>query len=179
MQLTARSRASQVTFSFSTNADRAPQLKALVRLLACVMERVNILKLETRLREGGNGATAREYLDFVVDGKPLSERIAGDLASCLGWLSPEENAKAIARLLLEEQADLPNNRRSLYVCPECGDLGCGAVSVVIESVGEHIVWRDFGLQNNYQDEVVSAGYEDVGSFIFNRTQYEAVIRSAS
>lgn len=148
--------------------------------IACrVMERVNILKLEPRLREGGNGATAREYLDFVVDGNPLSETIAEDLASCLGWLSSEENEKAIGRLLLEEPADLPNNRRSLYVCPECGDLGCGAITVVIESVGEQIIWRDFGLQNNYEEEVLSASYADIGPLIFNRAQYEAVIRSAS
>ena len=145
----------------------------------CVIEKMNVLNLELRLREGGNGATPREYLDFVVDGEPLSKRIAGDLASCLGWFLPEENAKAIRRLLLEESADLSNNRRSLYVCPECGDLGCGAVSVVIEAAGDRIIWRDFGFQNNYEDEVVSNVYAEVGPLIFNKAEYEAVIRSAS
>jgi len=57
------------------------------------MKNINLLKLEPRRREGGNGAAPREYLDFVVDGKPLSKRIGGDLASCLGWFVPEENAR--------------------------------------------------------------------------------------
>ncbi len=142
------------------------------------MERINFLALETRLRKGGIGGTPREYLDFVVDGEPLSKRIAGDLVSCLGWFVPEENTKAVRRLLLEEPADLPKNRRSLYVCPECGDLGCGAVSVVIEAAGDHINWRDFGFENNYEDEVISSAYTGVGPLVFNKSQYEAVIRSA-
>src|SRR4051812_35677270 len=111
------------------------------------------LRLEKKRREGGNGKTQRDYLDFVIDDKPLFEEIRGDLISCLGWFIPEQNIKAIERLLLKEPADFVNNRRSLYVCPECGDLGCGAVSIVIEQIGDKIVWRDFGYQNNYEDEV--------------------------
>ena len=64
------------------------------------MQRINFLTLETRVRQGGNGATPRQYLDFVVDGEPLSKTIGGDLASCLGWFVPEENAKGVRRLLL-------------------------------------------------------------------------------
>ena len=143
------------------------------------MDRMNVLNLEPRLRESGNGATSREYLDFVIDGEPLSKRIGGDLASCIGWFTPEENAKALGRLLLEEPADFPNDRRSLYVCPECGDLGCGAVSVVIEAAGDQIIWRDFGFQNNYEDKVDSRGFGGVGPLVFNKAEYEAVIRSAS
>ena len=126
------------------------------------MDRINVLTLALRLREGGSGATPRAYLDFVVDGEMLSERVAGDLASCLGWFVPEENAKAVRRLL-----------------PECGDLGCGAVSVVIEVARDQVIWRDFGFQNNYEDKIISAGYAGVGPLVFDKAKYEAVIRSAS
>lgn len=143
------------------------------------METTNVLQLVRKRRQGGLGVTQREYLDFVVDGVSLSEKVGGDLASCLGWLIPDENARAVRRLLLEEPADFPNDRRSLYVCPECGDLGCGAVSVVIEAAGSRIIWRDFGFENNYEDEVVSSWYAGVGPLVFNKTEYEAVIRSAS
>ena len=101
------------------------------------------LRLEWKRREGGGGRTQRDFLDFIVDGQPLSE-LVGDQVSCLGWLVPEENAKAVRRLLLKEPPDLPNNRNTLYICPECGDLGCGAVSLVVEPVGNNIIWRDFG-----------------------------------
>jgi len=100
------------------------------------------------------------------------------MVSCLGWFVPEENAKAARRLLLEEAADLPDNRRTLYVCPECGDIGCGAVSLVVERVEDKIIWRDFGYENNYEEVVRTEGYENVGPFVFDRAEYEEAIKKA-
>jgi len=60
-------------------------------------EKTSILTLEWKRREGGGGRTQRDYLDFIVDGQPLSEKIGGDLASCLGWFASEKNAKAVYR----------------------------------------------------------------------------------
>lgn len=100
------------------------------------------------------------------------------MVSCLGWFEPEENVKAVRRLLLEEPADLPNNRRTLYVCPECGDIGCGAVSLVVERAGDKVVWRDFGYENNYEDVVRTEGYEDVGPFAFDPADYAAALKKA-
>jgi hypothetical protein len=143
------------------------------------MNKTSVLQLAWKRREGGSGKTQRDYLDFIVDGQPLSEMIGGDLASCLGWFVPEENTKAVRRLLLEEPPDFPNNRRSLYVCPECGDLGCGAVSAAIEQIGDKIIWRDFGYQNNYEDEVIFGEYKNINPIAFNKAEYEKIIRGAS
>jgi hypothetical protein len=44
---------------------------------------------------------------------------------CAGFVE-SETLKAVDRLLLMSDADFPNDRRSLFVCAECGDLGCGA-----------------------------------------------------
>lgn len=136
---------------------------------------MNSFRLEWKRREGGSNWTQRDYLDFVVDEIPLSKRL-GVETSCLGWLEPSENEKAVYRLLLEEPADFPNNRRSLYVCPECGDLGCGAISVVIEQTENQIIWRDFAFEYNYSEELIR--YENINSFVFDRTEYEKVIKSA-
>jgi hypothetical protein len=140
--------------------------------------KTSVLTLEWKRREGGGGRTQRDYLDFVVDGDPLSEKVGGDLASCLGWFVPEQNAKAIHRLMLKEPADLPNNRYSLYVCPECGDLDCGAVSVAIERAGDKIIWRDFGFQTGYDKTVRYEELESIGSFTFDRAQYRNALRGA-
>jgi hypothetical protein len=44
--------------------------------------------------------------------------------------------------------------------------------------GDHVIWRDFGFQNNYEVEVISAGYAGVGPLVFDKVEYEAVIRRA-
>lgn len=140
--------------------------------------KTSTLGLEWKRRAGGGGRTRRDFLDFVVNGQPLSEKVGGDLASCLGWFVPEHNRKAVRRLLLEDPADFPNNRRSVYVCPECGDLGCGAVSVIVEEVDGKIIWRDFGYENNYEDDVVFGEYQRIGPIAFDKVQYEETIKIA-
>lgn len=136
---------------------------------------MNLLRLEWKRREGGGGKTQRDYLDFVIDNASLSEEF-DDMISCLGWFVAGENEKAVRRLLLEELADFPNNRRSLYVCPECGDVSCGAVSIVIEEDENHIIWRDFAVEHNWSDDLIKR--DNIGSFIFDKTEYRKVIKSA-
>ena len=141
------------------------------------MKDVSTIRLEWKRRPGGGGRTQRDFLDFIVDDKSLSEMV-GDQISCLGWFVADENVRAVRKLLLEEPAELPDNRRALYVCPECGDLGCGAVSLVVEVVGNKIIWRDFGYENDYEGVVHREGFEALGPFAFNRTDYENVIKEA-
>ncbi len=137
------------------------------------------IELKERKREGGPNLSEVIYWDFVVDGVSLFDRVEGDFASCFGWFLSEQNDKAIRRLLLIDDADFPDNRRSVYVCPECGDLGCGAISVVIEKMGNSIVWRDFGYQNNYDENIDLEAYSDIGPFSFNMDEYASVIKQAS
>lgn len=136
----------------------------------------NILTFEWKRREGGKGKTERDYLDFVIDGEPLSEKIQGDFVSCLAW-SDKEDTEVVRRLLLKDETDFPNSRQSLYGCAECGDLGCGAVSALIEeTTGDRIVWRDFGYQNNYE-ETVYFNYTELKLFSFDKVEYEKVIKN--
>jgi hypothetical protein len=72
--------------------------------------KTSTLKLEWKRREGGGGKTQRDYLDFVVDGESLSEKIGGDLVSCLGWFTPEQNKKVVNQLMLKAESDLSEQR---------------------------------------------------------------------
>jgi hypothetical protein len=137
--------------------------------------KTSTLKLKWKRREGGGGKTQRDYLDFVVDGESLSEKIGGDLVSCLGWFVPEQNKKALNQLMLKAESDLPEHRYALYVCPECGELSCGAITAVIEKVDDTIIWRDFGFQNDYDGEIQPI--DEVDKFIFDRAQYRNTLRS--
>jgi len=134
-------------------------------------EKTSSLQLVWKRRDAGGGRTQRDYLDFVVDGESLSEKIGGDLVSCLGWFVPSENAKAVRRLLLEEKSVLPDNRLQLYVCPECGELDCGAITAIVERRDGKIVWRDFAFVSGYDEIEHSEKITEVDSFAFDRRQY--------
>lgn len=84
-----------------------------------------------RLQSGGY-KSGREFWDFVVNGISLWQLCKDeglDNISC-AWL-PDLYKPAVRRLLLREPGDFPDGRTSLYVCAECGDIACGAVSVRI------------------------------------------------
>jgi hypothetical protein len=88
----------------------------------------------------------RAFLDYVIDGRSLwADRRVGEFRQVplLGWLPSAADDEAAARLLLDAPPDL-GDRTAIFVCGSCGDLDCGATSVVIERDGDEIVWRDPG-----------------------------------
>jgi hypothetical protein len=129
----------------------------------------------------GTSKSERHFLDFVVNGESLWETVGKqhDLVSalCVDYTIAEAE-KAVGRLLLTENADLPNERRSLFICSECGDLGCGAITAVVAKERDTITWQDFGFQNDYEDAVVLDKYKNVGPFSFNAEQYEETLLQA-
>lgn len=122
-------------------------------------------------RPGGGGRTERRFLDFVIGGVPLWSRLDVDFISPFGWLSADEQEASIKRFLRKAPADMSGGRTTLYVCPECADLGCGAVTTLVQREGDVIVWKDFGVQNNYDDVVHVEGFDDIGPFSFDVRQY--------
>lgn len=91
----------------------------------------------TSLRSDGRSKSPVAYLEFAVDGALLLQQLQAGADVVLdyvgviqhGW--PIESVAAIERLLGHAPGDLPDGRVSLYVCPECGDLGCGAITAVV------------------------------------------------
>jgi hypothetical protein len=143
------------------------------------MNTIELLRTD-RAVSGLGSQVRRTFLDFVVDGVSLYEEVGrrSDLISTV-WIDPpmpkEEQGKAIRRLLKADTGDLPNGRVSLYICPECGDLGCGVISVQIDVADDQITWRDFGYENNYEHHVGLDSYRSVGPFHFSRSVYEAIL----
>jgi hypothetical protein len=145
------------------------------------------LALKIRKRPGvkfPNGTTQaeRNYVDFIIGGESISERAisAGyDLVSVFTreWMR-EEREKSLRRLLLTDPADFPNNRRSLLVCGECGDLGGGAVSIVVDLSGDRATWREFGYENSYEEEVHFEKLKELGPFRFDLREYENALAGA-
>ena len=135
------------------------------------------LALLWRTRQGGGGKTHREYLDFIVNDQSLYDLFApGDFIGCLGWGKADIEAKLIAGLMLYKPSELKTGRYMLYVCAECGDIGCGAVTVQIEKTKDAIIWKNFRFENDY-DEFDSAydAYKSIGPFRFNKTEYWQIL----
>jgi hypothetical protein len=126
----------------------------------------------------GTYKSERHFLDFVVNGQSLWETLGKrhDMVSILCVEFPaDQTAKAVNRLLSSEKAALPDDRRSLFVCSECGDLGCGTITARVEKQGEAITWKDFGYENDYEDKVKFDEYSIVGPFRFQSTSYEQIL----
>ncbi|MEL6527285.1 MAG: hypothetical protein AAFQ07_16390, partial [Chloroflexota bacterium] len=84
---------------------------------------------------------------------------------------------AIERLLLKGAPDLPDNHYSLYVCAECGDIGCGAISVRIEQRQNQIIWQEFLYQNNYDESITfkPKSFDRVDPSSFEIEAYRALL----
>lgn len=65
---------------------------------------------------------------------------------------------------------------TLYVCPECADLGCGAITVVVTINDATVTWGEWGYQNNYDDEV--SPIDEVGMISFDAVQYRRLLTDA-
>ncbi|MFI1467316.1 oxidoreductase [Streptomyces wuyuanensis] len=119
----------------------------------------------------------RDFMDFVVDGHPLLHLLSGlDAVSPLASdVPPAILTRQVRGLLLETEAPLPGGRHVLYGCPECEELGCGAVTAVIEQEGNDVVWRDFAWQTDATVDLELNGYHGTGPFRFRADEYRAAL----
>lgn len=122
----------------------------------------------------GTFRSERNYLDFIIDGESLVNLARYDLVSvlCREWV-PTEREKSVRLLLRTEPADFPDDRRSILVCGECGDIGCGAISAIIDFSNGSVIWKDFGYQNNYEPEIHGEHLKRLGPFEFDLEDYKS------
>lgn len=121
----------------------------------------------------------RDFLDFIVDGRPLLFQLSDlDAVSPLASDVPPAIFTAQVRSLLgESEAPLPGGRYVIYGCPECEDLACGAVTAVIERDGDDFIWRDFAWQTEEAVDLRLNGYHGIGPFRFRGAEYRAALDS--
>lgn len=140
--------------------------------------------LAPAMRAGGvlaNGdyQVHRDFLDFIVDGRPLLHQLSDlDAVSPLASDIPPAIFTAQVRgLLLEADAPLAGGRYIIYGCPECADLACGAVTAAIEKDGDDYVWRDFAWQTDTHADLELNGYHGIGPFRFPGAEYRDALGS--
>jgi len=106
----------------------------------------------------------------------------GERVTVLGdWFTnPLFEAIHLRGLLLEHPSFLESGRYELYVCPLCGDIGCGSITAEIEATEDRVVWRDFALEVNYwfddpSEMLIRDDYGRVGPLEFDRAQYREAL----
>jgi hypothetical protein len=127
----------------------------------------------------GTTKADRKYIDFIVSGQSLGQLFGlpdFELIGILGWSDNKKyENKQIDEFLGLIKPELETERTCLYVCPECGDIGCGAFTVKIEVTDTNVIWSDFGYENNY-DEPNLTDYKNIGPFIFDKKQYVETLK---
>jgi hypothetical protein len=145
------------------------------------MSKTATLTLRQAHRAGGEGKAERDYFDFYISGTRLLDLLGGginpDAITPLGWEEVKTQERALAELLLGQAPSLPTGRCMLYVCAQCGDISCGAITVRIQREGEFIVWRDFGYEHDWEDDQHLSQFASVGPFYFEPAQYEQTLKS--
>jgi hypothetical protein len=72
-------------------------------------------------------------------------------------------------------AGLSPGRLPLYVCPECADLYCGALTVHAARAGsgdsETVVWSDFRYEDGLTDPAEMPDVTGLGPYIFKAAEY--------
>ncbi len=143
-----------------------------------VMTQHSQLTFERAIRGGGGGRTEIVHWDYLVDGVSLRERLkVGDMISPFGWLRPAADARFRQILLLKQPSDLKPGRVPIFVCPECADYGCGAVTAAVTKDGDFIIWDSFAHENNYSDEAHPIAEHRQQRLSFHRSEYWSVIHS--
>ena len=146
------------------------------------------LALALRTRAGsreqrGVFRSERVFYDFLVNGASLLDEIArrnaanADMTSVLtlDWpIGP--GSEDLAPLLGTTPSTPGDGRIVLYVCPECGHIGCGALTAVLCVATAGVTWSDFGWLTSA--EVGRQGLDGLGPFTFDRPQYVTALSSA-
>lgn len=129
---------------------------------------------------GGAACTERTSADFLIDGQSLLEMLverAGGHSDVMGCFVSgyAKECELMSTMLL----DIPSEggkRVLLYICPECGDVACGAYSVLVRRVLESCRWESFAYQTGESDLTI---VEALGPFVFDASMYKDSVLAAS
>jgi|GEM_PF-4700680 len=124
-------------------------------------------------RTNGASQTGRSFTDFAINGHPLHPIIANDNISVFGWGTRAIERTYAKALIPTERSD---SRAALYICGECGDLGCGYFSVKVTLVDDCVVWSEPGWEDNlFREQTVTPFEGKWRDLWFDRVQYRTAL----
>lgn len=116
----------------------------------------------------------RKYIDFLVDNQPVKELFGdeySDKITMLGWTEYRaDDELVIEEFLKQGSPSLKSGRTVIYCCPECGDLGCGAITTEVIETKDKFIWKDFAYENEYERNPLENS-KQITQFEFDKQQY--------
>lgn len=129
--------------------------------------------------KSGSTIIDRKYIDFIVNGQSLEKLLHiapyGEIGT-FGWSENiEYENKCVDEFLGLEKSELESGRTSFYVCGECGDIGCGAITAKIIVTEKAVIWKDFAYEDLSEEELDFTDYKGIGPFEFDKIEYSITI----
>jgi hypothetical protein len=123
-------------------------------------------------------------VDFLVNGVSLLSATKAeqrDLTGCFMSLTVDGENERLAKVFTGELVadQFPEDRIPLFVCPYCGDAGCGAITFKLTRHGKLVRWSHFAYENTWDDQVTDfESYSTLGPFEFDLASYKLTIQRA-
>ena len=113
---------------------------------------------------------------FAVNGRPLGELVTlGDVVCVLDTPDRARTRRVARELRGAAPSEFASGRVPIYVCAECGDLGCGAVTVRVTELDDCFVWSELSIESYSSATPITWRVRDERDFYFIKAQYLATI----
>lgn len=136
------------------------------------------IKQRTLRSDSKRNAESRSFYDLIVDGKSLFEQFIdedSDMVGHFGFYNDVKlNLQVIDEFQLKDRSKLESGQSMLFVCRECGDIGCGAITVKIKEIGDQIIWSNYKWEND-DEESYDSDFIDFQVLKFNKVEYLDVL----
>lgn len=130
--------------------------------------------------DASQNVKAIRFYDVLVDEKSLFDEFISaedNMVCCFGFYNDKKlNGDCSDEFLTIKTSELNSLRTPLFVCRECGDIGCGAITLEIVKKENSYVWKKFAHEND-SFELEESDFIDFPSVEFDKTEYEEAINS--
>ena len=139
--------------------------------MAAILDELGLIAIPptSPRRQAGRG--------FAINGRPLGDLIElGDRTCVLGGgLSRELERSYVRQLLGRAPSELESGRVPLYVCSECADIGCGAVTVRVIALDDCFVWSELSVESPWSASPIDWRTREERDFYFAKSSYLGVV----
>lgn len=119
------------------------------------------------------------FYDILIDNKSIFDELESDdnNACIFGFYNDKNlNIDIVNQFLKTKDSELQTGRIMLLVCRECGDIGCGAITLEVQKNEDSYVWKNFAHEND-SFELIETDFLDIEPKEFSKNEYENALNN--